>query len=161
VAYLSKEVIATIEKLVQPILEAKKLELVDIEYVQENSQWFLRVFIEKEGGIDIDETALVSEELSEKMDRIQPNLFVDVDFLEVSSPGVERPLKNDRDYEAALGKYIHLSLYQAVGGVKIFEGDLVNFDLQTLTLDVLIKTNKKRVTVERKNIAKARLAVKF
>ncbi|MDR1473711.1 MAG: ribosome maturation factor RimP [Lactobacillales bacterium] len=158
---MSKEVIATIEKLVQPILETKKFELVDIEYVQENSQWFLRVFIEKEGGIDIDETALVSEELSEKMDRIQPNLFVDVDFLEVSSPGVERPLKNDRDYEAALGRYIHLSFYQAVDGVKIFEGNLVNFDLQTLTLDVLIKTNKKRITVERKNIAKARLAVKF
>jgi len=135
--------------------------LVDIEYVEENNQWFLRLFIEKEGGIDIDETALVSEELSEKMDRVKPNPFADVDFLEVSSPGVERPLKNDRDYKLALGKYVHLSLYQAVDGAKIFEGDLVNFDLQTLTLDVLIKTNKKRITVERKNIAKARLAVKF
>jgi ribosome maturation factor RimP len=90
VTYLSKEVIAMIEKLVRPILEAKKFELVDIEYVQENSQWFLRVFIEKEGDIDIDETALVSEELSEKMDRVKPNPFVDVNFLEVSSPGVER-----------------------------------------------------------------------
>jgi hypothetical protein len=61
----------------------------------------------------------------------------------------------------AFGKYIHLSLYQVVDGVKIFEGNLISFDLQTLTLDVLIKTNKKRITVERKNIAKARLTVKF
>jgi ribosome maturation factor RimP len=132
---LSREVVAAIKELVAPILEVKKFELVDIEYVKENNQWFLRVFIEKEGGIDIDETALVSEELSEKMDHIQPNPFVDVDFLEVSSPGVERPLKKDRDYEAALGKYIHLSLYQAMDGVKMLEGDLLSFDLQTLILE--------------------------
>lgn len=132
---MSREVVAAIKELVAPILEVKKFELVDIEYVKENNQWFLRVFIEKEGGIDIDETALVSEELSEKMDHIQPNPFVDVDFLEVSSPGVERPLKKDRDYEAALGKYIHLSLYQAMDGVKMLEGDLLSFDLQTLILE--------------------------
>lgn len=158
---MSKEVVAAIKELVEPILEVQKFELVDIEYVKENNQWFLRIFLEKEGGIDIDEMALVSEELSKKMNYMQPNPFADVDFLEISSPGIERPLKNDRDYKAALGKYIHLSLYQAMDGVKILEGDLLSFDLQTLTLDVLIKADKKRFTVERKNIAKARLAVKF
>ncbi|MDR1013340.1 MAG: ribosome maturation factor RimP [Lactobacillales bacterium] len=158
---MSRKVVAAIKELVEPILEVKKFELVDIEYVKKNNQWFLRVFIEKEGGIDIDETALVSEELSKKMDYVQPNPFADVDFLEVSSPGVERLLKNDCDYKAALGKYVHLSLYQAIDGIKVLEGNLFNFNLQTLTLNVLIKTSKKRVIIERKNIAKACLAIKF
>jgi ribosome maturation factor RimP len=86
---LSKEVVIAIKKLIKPILEAKEFELVDIEYVNENNQWFLRVFIEKIGGINVEDIALVSEELSYAMDLIKPNPFIDVDFLEVSSPGVK------------------------------------------------------------------------
>ena len=75
----------------------------------------LRVFIDKEGGIDIEECAFVSEKLSEKLDAMDPDPIPQAYFLEVSSPGAERPLKKS-DYEQAVGKYIHISLYQAVDG---------------------------------------------
>ena len=82
-------------------------------------------------------------------------------FLEVSSPGAERPLKKESDYEQAVGKYIHISLYQAVDGEKQIEGTLVHLDSEQLTLSVKIKTRVKEMTFERKNIAKARLAIQF
>lgn len=157
---LSQKVVDATLGLMQSILDAKNFKLVDIEYVKEKNQWFLRVFIDKEGGIDIEDTALVSEELSQKMDETLPNPFSEVDFLEVSSPGVERQLKKDSDFEAAIGQYIHVSLYQYVDKVKIFEGKLLDFDVDTLTLSIQYRTRIKEKTFERQNIAKARLAVK-
>jgi ribosome maturation factor RimP len=154
-------IVETVSALVQPILDEHNFELVDLEYVKEGKNYFLRVFIDKIGGIDIEETALVSEALSLKLDQITPDPFPQAYFLEVSSPGAERPLKKEADYEAAVGKFIHISLYQTVEGSKIFEGDLVSFDEEQLTLSVQIKTRKKEFTFERKNIAKARLAIKF
>jgi ribosome maturation factor RimP len=154
-------IVETVTELVLPILNANHFELVDMEYVKEGKNWFLRVFIDKDGGIDIEETAIVSESLSEKLDQITPDPFPQAYFLEVSSPGAERPLRKEEDYENALGKYIHLSLYKAVEGNKIFEGDLVEFDKETLVLNVRIKTRDKQFTFDRKNIAKARLAIKF
>lgn len=158
---LLSNIVETVSELVQPIVDAHHFELVDTEYVKEGKNWFLRVFIDKPGGIDIEETALVSEALSEKLDQITPDPFPEAYFLEVSSPGAERPLKKESDYEKALGKYIHLSLYQALEGEKVFEGDLVEFDKDKLVLNVRIKTREKQFTFERKNIAKARLAIKF
>ena len=154
-------IVETVRQLVEPIVDENNFELVDLEYVKEGKNYFLRVFIDKEGGIDIEETAMVSEALSIKLDQITPDPFPQAYFLEVSSPGAERPLKKEADYEKALGHYIHISLYQAVEGSKIFEGDLVSFDENQLTLSVTIKTRKKDFTFERKNIAKARLAIKF
>lgn len=154
-------IVETVTHLVTPILDENNFELVDLEYVKEGKNYFLRVFIDKVGGIDIEETALVSEALSQKLDQITPDPFPQAYFLEVSSPGAERPLKKESDYEKALGQFIHISLYQAVEGAKIFEGDLVSFDEEQLTLNVTIKTRKKDFTFERKNIAKARLAIKF
>src|SRR5699024_6840124 len=90
-------VIETTERLIEPILEKKKLELVDVEYVKEGPNWFLRVYINKEGGVDISECGEVSEELSKKLDEADP--IKDAYFLEVSSPGVERPLKTKKDFE--------------------------------------------------------------
>jgi ribosome maturation factor RimP len=154
-------VVKTVTELVTPILEEQHFELVDLEYVKEGKNWFLRVFIDKEGGIDIEETAWVSERLSGLLDEITPDPFPQAYFLEVSSPGAERPLKKESDYENAIGEYINISLYQAVEGNKQFEGDLIRFDADTLTLNVRIKTREKEFTFERKNIAKARLAIKF
>jgi ribosome maturation factor RimP len=154
-------IVEQVTELVVPILDEHHFELVDVEYVKEGKSWFLRVFIYKPGGIDIEETALVSELLSEKLDAITPDPFPQAYFLEVSSPGAERPLKNEADYEKAVGEYIHISLYQPVEKEKIYEGYLVQFDKETLVLSVQIKTRKKEITFERKNIAKARLAIKF
>ncbi len=86
---VSSQVIQTTEELLRPILEPKKLELVDVEYVKEGKNWFLRVYIDKPGGVDITECGEVSEELSEKLDSTDP--IKEAYFLEVSSPGVERP----------------------------------------------------------------------
>ncbi|MGF2142889.1 ribosome maturation factor RimP [Vagococcus fluvialis] len=154
-------VVEIVTDLVTPILDELTFELVDIEYVKEGKNWFLRIFIDKTGGIDINECALVSEKLGEKLDTIDPDPIPQAYFLEVSSPGAERPLKKEEDYEQALGNYINVSFYQTVEGEKQFQGFLESFDKDELTLRVKIKTQEKIMTFERKNIAKARLAIQF
>lgn len=151
----------TVTELVTPILEKQNFELVEVEFVKEGKNWFLRVFIDKDGGIDIEECAFVSEQLSERLDTIDPDPIPQAYFLEVSSPGAERPLKKESDYQNALGAYIHISLYQAVDGEKQFEGTLETLNEEQLTLKIKIKTREKELTFERKNIAKARLAIQF
>lgn len=154
-------VVETVTTIVTPILEAQNFELVEVEFVKEGKSWFLRVFIDKEGGIDIEECAFVSEQLSDKLDACDPDPIPQAYFLEVSSPGAERPLKKEEDYYRAVGEYIHLSLYQPVEGEKQFEGFLQSFDEEQLVIKIRIKTREKELTIERKNIAKARLAIQF
>lgn len=154
-------VVDIVTDLVEPILEGYQFELVDLEYVKEGKNWFLRVFIDKDGGIDINECALVSEALGESLDTIQPDPIPQAYFLEVSSPGAERPLKKEADYEQAMNEYIHVSFYQAVNGEKYYQGFLKELTPETLTLLVKIKTQEKEMVFERKNIAKARLAIQF
>lgn len=154
-------VVETVTTIVTPILEAQNFELVEVEFVKEGKSWFLRVFIDKEGGIDIEECAFVSEQLSDKLDACDPDPIPQAYFLEVSSPGAERPLKKEEDYHRAVGEYIHLSLYQPVEGEKQVEGFLQSFDEEQLVIKIRIKTREKELTIERKNIAKARLAIQF
>ncbi|EOT28998.1 ribosome maturation factor RimP [Enterococcus saccharolyticus] len=154
-------VVETVTELVTPILEEQNFELVEVEFLKEGKNWFLRVFIDKEGGIDIEECAFVSEHLSEKLDSIDPDPIPQAYFLEVSSPGAERPLKKEADYQRALGEYIHVSLYQPLDGEKQYEGFLQSYDDAELVLKIRIKTREKEITVDRKNIAKARLAIQF
>ncbi|MDH6363043.1 ribosome maturation factor RimP [Enterococcus sp. PF1-24] len=154
-------VVETVTDLVLPIVEEQNFELVEVEFVKEGKNWFLRVYIDKEGGIDIEECVFVSEQLSEKLDSIEPDPIPQAYFLEVSSPGAERPLKKEKDYQNAIDKYIHLSFYQAVEGEKQLEGTLVSLDQESLVLKIRIKTREKELTINRKNIAKARLAIQF
>lgn len=154
-------VVETVTDLVTPILEKQNFELVEVEFVKEGKSWFLRVFIDKEGGIDIEECAYVSEQLSDRLDAMDPDPIPQAYFLEVSSPGAERPLKKEKDYEKALGEYIHVSLYQPLDSEKQFEGFLQSFDDTQLTLKIRIKTREKDLVIDRKNIAKARLAIQF
>ncbi len=154
-------VVETVTDLVTPILEEQNFELVEVEFVKEGKNWFLRLFIDKDGGIDIEECAFVSEHLSEKLDTIDPDPIRQAYFLEVSSPGAERPLKKETDFEKAIGEYIHVSLYQPLGGEKIYEGILQSLNEEELVLKIKIKTREKEIAVERKNIAKARLAIQF
>lgn len=154
-------VVETVTELVTPILDAQQFELVEVEFVKEGKSWFLRVFIDKEGGIDIEECAFVSEKLSEKLDQMEPDPIPQAYFLEVSSPGAERPLKKEQDYQNALGQYIHVSLYQNIDGEKQYEGFLKELSDTELTLTVKIKTRTKDITFARSNIAKARLAIEF
>src|SRR3954465_15577418 len=98
---MSKKVTEIVEEIVTPILDELHLELVEVEYVKEGKDWFLRVFIDKETGVDIEDCGIVSEKLGEKLDEMDP--IPQNYFLEVSSPGAERPLKKDKDFEKALG----------------------------------------------------------
>lgn len=148
-----------VEEMVAPILEELHLELVDVEYVKEGPNWFLRVSIDKETGVDIDECAAVSEKLSEKLDEVDP--ITENYFLEVSSPGAERPLKKDKDFKRAIGKNVFIKTYEPIDNEKAFEGMLTSFDGTSLSVEIKIKTRKKIVVIPYEKVAKARLAVTF
>lgn len=132
-----------VEEIVTPILDDMSLELIDMEYVKEGSNWFLRIFIDKDSGVDIEECGIVSERLSEKLDEIDP--IPHNYFLEVSSPGAERPLKKDKDFEKAIGKNVYVKTYEPLNGEKAFEGTLLSYTSDQLSLEVTIKTRKRRL----------------
>lgn len=154
-------VVETVTELVNPILDERHFELVDAEFVKEGKSWYLRIYIDKPGGINIEECALVSDLLGEKLDNCDPDPIPQAYFLEVSSPGAERPLKKERDYERALNSYIHVSLYQPLEGNKVYEGTMVDLKPDELTLEYMDKTRQKTIVIPRKQIAQARLAIKF
>lgn len=154
-------VVETVTELVTPILDERHFELVDAEFVKEGKSWYLRIYIDKPGGINIEECALVSDLLGEKLDDCDPDPIPQAYFLEVSSPGAERPLKKERDYERAFNSYIHVSLYQPLEGNKVYEGTMVDLKPDELTLEYMDKTRQKTIVIPRKQIAQARLAIKF
>lgn len=152
---MGKNVTSLVEDLVSPILEEMKLELVDIEYVKEGSNWFLRVFIDKDGGIDIDDCGVVSEKLSKRLDEVDP--IKEAYFLEVSSPGIERPLKKEKDIYWAVGKRVNIKTYEPIEDMKVFEGELAGFDGNALS----IQEGNKLYSIPYDKVANARLAVVF
>lgn len=156
---MSKSVTGIMKELVTPIVDEMNLELVDIEYVKEGKNWFLRVFVDSETGVDIEECGQLSEKLSEKLDEIDP--IPHNYFLEVSSPGAERPLKNAKDFEKSVGKNVLVKTYEPIEGEKQFEGQLTSFDGENVTLNIKVKTRTKQITIPFEKIAKARLAVSF
>lgn len=147
--------------LVTPILDEHHFYLYDIEFVKEAKSWYLRVYIDKDGGITIDDCAVVSDQLSEALDNVEPDPIPQAYFLEVSSPGAERPLKNEDDYQRAVNHYIHVSLYQQIDGKKVYEGTLTDLSDKEMTLDYMDKTRHRQVVIDRSKVAKARLAIKF
>ncbi|MDL4840101.1 ribosome maturation factor RimP [Aquibacillus rhizosphaerae] len=156
---MSNKVTEKTEDLVQPILDELNLELVDVEFEKEGPNWFLRVFVDKTGGVDIEECGQVSEKLSEKLDAEDPVTFPY--FLEVSSPGAERPLKKKKDFESNVGNNIFIKLYEPLHGSKEFEGILKSFENEVAKLEIKIKARKKEIELPYEKIAKARLAVTF
>ncbi|MBX4147562.1 ribosome maturation factor RimP [Paenibacillus sp. FSL W7-1279] len=145
----------TVEEMVQPYLDEHGFELVDVEYVKEGSNWFLRVFVDKDGGIDIDDCGLISEYLSQKLDENDP--IPTAYFLEVSSPGAERPLKKKEDVAKSVGKDVFVTVYEPINGLKEFEGKLESFDNEEL----VIQTVKKQYVIPYAKVASARLAIIF
>ncbi|KEO82971.1 ribosome maturation factor RimP [Tumebacillus flagellatus] len=150
-----RKVTDIVEELAAPIVEGEGLELVDVEYKKEGANWFLRVFIDKPEGVDIDDCSRVSEKLSDMLDEVDP--IPDSYFLEVSSPGAERPLKKPADFERSIGKQVYITTYEPVDGQKTFEGVLSGYDGDVVT----ITEAKKTVTLPAERIASARLAVVF
>ncbi|MFV8827187.1 ribosome maturation factor RimP [Alkalihalobacterium sp. APHAB7] len=156
---MSKKVTDITEELVSPIVDELGLELVDIEFKKEGKNWFLRVFIDTENGVDIEDCGTVSERLSEKLDELDP--ITEAYFLEVSSPGAERPLKKEKDIYKAVGKNVHVTTYEPIEGEKAFEGKLMDFDGSDLKIEIKIKTRKKELTIPYTKVASARLAIIF
>ncbi len=147
---------AKTEQLVMPLMQQHNYELVDVEYVREGSNWFLRIFIDKEGGITIDDCELVSRALSDLLD---VNDFIpDAYILEVSSPGLGRQLKKDKDFKRSIGEVVEIKLYKAINKQKDFEGVLKAFDEETLTLEM---DDLSEVVFKRSEIAMVRLAIDF
>jgi len=138
------------EELLRPILEAHELSLVDVEYVKEAGTWYLRAYIDKEGGVTIDDCEDVSRALSEKMD--ENDFIPDAYILEVSSPGLGRALKKDKDYTRNLTKEIEIRTYKKENDGQEFTGILTAFDKDSITLE----TGGKSLVFERKNLAMIR-----
>ncbi|MDR7236287.1 MULTISPECIES: ribosome maturation factor RimP [Neobacillus] len=153
------KVTEVVEEIATPIFQELGLELVEIEYLKEGKSWFLRVYIDKDNGVDIEDCGLVSEKLSEKLDELDP--IPHNYFLEVSSPGAERPLKKDKDFQKAIGKNVFIKTYEPIDGEKSFEGELLEFNGQHLKIEMKIKTRKKTIEIPYEKVANARLAVSF
>lgn len=157
---MSNDITAVIEAYVTPIVEELNLVLVDIEFVKEGRDWFLRVYVDTpEGGIDIEQCVQVSERLSlvlDDNDPIEQNYY-----LEVSSPGAERPLKTEQDYQQAIGKLVFVKTYEPIKDMKEFLGTLDAYDGQTLQVTIKMKTRKVAITIEKEKVALARHAIDF
>lgn len=144
------------EELLLPIMEKNSYDLVDVEYIREGSNWFLRAYIDKEGGFTVNDCEKVSRELSDLLDQYD---FIDESYiLEVSSPGLGRALKKDKDFERSIGEEVEVKLYKAKDGQKEFSGILKDFSQTTVTLGFEADTE---LIFDRKNISLIRLAIDF
>ncbi|MFA5523359.1 MAG: ribosome maturation factor RimP [Tissierellales bacterium] len=145
-----------ISEMVNPILQKFFYELVDVEYIKEGPYFYLRVFIDKPSGVTIDDCQKVSEELSTLLDKEDP--IKENYFLEVSSPGLDRPLKKNKDLERSIDKDIEISLYKQISGKKKHIGKLVRFDDNNL---FVIDEKNEELQLSRELISKVNLAIKF
>lgn len=145
-----------VEAFLLPIMEENQFELVDVEYVKEAGTWYLRAYIDKEGGFTVDDCEMVSRRLSDWLD--EKDFIEDSYILEVSSPGLGRPLKKEKDFKRSMGEQVEIKLYRAIERQKDFTGELVAFDEKTVTIQY---EDGDTTTFERKDIALIRLAFDF
>lgn len=144
------------EELLNPIMDRNGFELVDVEYVKEGGNWYLRAYIDKPGGINVDDCETVSRELSDLLD--EKDFIEESYILEVSSPGLGRPLKKEKDFKRSLGKEVEIRTYCMVDRKKEFTGILTDYDKDTVTIEV---ENSERKTFDKGDIALIRLAFDF
>ena len=152
---------AKTEELLAPIAEANHVEIYDVEYVKEGSDWYLRCYIDKEEGVSIDDCEAVSRMLSDKLD--ETDFIDDAYILEVSSPGLGlgRTLKKDRHLEKSLLKEVDVKTYRPIDGTKEFTGILKAFDENTVTLGAVSSKETKDIVFNRKEIAAIKLTLDF
>ena len=145
-----------VEKFLIPIMEENNFELVDVEYVKEAGNWYLRAYIDKEGGITVDDCEVVSRRLGEWLD--EKDFIEDSYILEVSSPGLGRPLKKDKDFDRSIGEDVDIKLYKPMNKQKDYTGTLKAYDKNTVTVTVEDGTE---LVFNRPEIALIRLAFDF
>ena len=139
----------------ETICEDLGYELVDVEYVKEKSDYYLQIFIHKQGGVSLDDCQIMSENLSKLLD--EKDIIGNPYYLEVSSPGLDRPLKSDKDLERNIGKEVEVSLYKAVDNQKKYEGKLIAYNKENISIETI--DNEK--ILDRKDISVIRLTIKF
>lgn len=151
-----KGIIGVVKEIVEPLSEDLNLELVDVEFKKEGPNYFLRVFLDKAGGISLDDCQEMSTLLSEKLDERD---FITVPYyLEVSSPGLDRALETDKDFKRNLNKNLDVKLYEAINGKKMIQGMLVEFNEKEIKIEM---NNEDFIKIPRSIIVTAKLAVKF
>ena len=150
-----KDIEARTEELLLPIAEENGVEIYDVEYVKEGGEWYLRAYIDKEGGVNIQDCENVSRKLSDRLD--EEDYIEDAYILEVSSPGLGRALKKDRHLEKSLGRAVELRLYRPLEKRKEFEGILKAYDRDSVT----IETEDEEKKFAKSDIALIRLALDF
>ena len=144
------------EELITPILDRMNFELVDVEYVKEGSTWYLRAYIDKEGGITVNDCEAVARRMNDLLD--EEDFISDSYVFEVSSPGLGRPLKKEKDYIRSMGKELEIRTYRAIDREKEFYGILKAYDADTVTIE---QEDGKEMVFEKSNIALIRLAFDF
>jgi len=143
------------EELLKPIVEANQVEIYDVEYVKEGSDFYLRIYIDKEGGVNINDCENVSRAFSEVLDRED---YIDEAYiLEVSSPGLGRTLKKDKHLEKSIGQEVEIKTYKPIDKCKEFSGILESFDEKSIT----ISDDGKELVFQRSDVALIRLALDF
>lgn len=147
---------ARVEKFLLPVMEENNFELVDVEYIKEAGNWYLRAYIDKPGGFTVDDCEMVSRKLGEWLDK--EDFIAESYILEVSSPGLGRPLKKEKDFKRSMGEQVEIKLYRAVDRQKEFTGALKACDEKTVTIEY---EDGAESTFERKDIALIRLAFDF
>lgn len=146
-----KKVTEIVSELAKPIVEANGCTLWDVEYVREAGQWYLRVFIDKEGGVDILDCEAISRPLSDRLDEVDP---IEGSYVfEVGSAGAERPLKRSSDFEQFMGAEVLLKTYKPRDGRKEFAGTLTGYDAGAVTVTV----GEQALRFEKAEIALVRL----
>ena len=147
---------AKTESLILPILERMNFELIDVEYVKEGGSMYLRTYIDKEGGITVLDCEAVAREMNEILDR--EDFIEDSYIFEVSSPGLGRPLKKEKDYVRNMGKEVEIRTYRAIDRSKEFFGILTKYDKDSVTIT---DENDKELAFAKADIALIRQAVHF
>ena len=150
---------AKAEELLKPIAEANDVEIYDVEYVKEGSEWYLRCYIDKEEGVSINDCEAVSRALSDELDRT--DFIDDAYILEVSSPGLGRTLKKDKHLRKSLLEEVEVKTYKPIMGKKEFTGILKAFDEDTVTLGAALKEGIEDIIFDRKDIAVIKLTLDF
>lgn len=144
------------EELIMPLIEQHQFELVDVEYVKEGGNWYLRAYIDKPGGITVDDCELVSRALSDLLD--EHDFIEDAYILEVSSPGLGRPLKKDKDFARSIGEEVDVKTFRPIQHQKDFTGILKAYDKEKIVLEL---EGGEEMEFARADIALVRLAFDF
>ena len=144
------------EAILQPIVDAHGFELVDVEYVKEGGTWYLRAYIDKPGGLTVDDCELVSRAANDILD--EQDFVEDSYIFEVSSPGLGRPLKKEKDFARSIGEEVEIRTFRAISRQKEFTGLLTAYDKDTVTIEL---EDGETMQFQRSDIALIRLAFDF